>query len=134
MGYMLKQSEGEDQATSTQVLGSVGLMWMILDNQLEKVTNNLVFELEAQESPQALGRKTGSLITLEAGLAGHSGLWLGAESCWVKVRVVLMVSEARMELSIGNKKIPQAVIQMFPLGFCVCCGEAAVLGEKVEGG
>lgn len=55
MGSVLGQGD-EGQATSVlgKVLGktgSVGLTWMMLDKQLEKVTNNLLHDLEAKESP-----------------------------------------------------------------------------------
>lgn len=52
-----------------------------------------------------MGRKIGFLIILEVGFVGYFGFWFGVELCWVKVRVVLMVSEVCMEFSIGNKKI-----------------------------
>lgn len=53
MRSVLGQGEGEYQVTSTKVLRKtvfVGLIWMLLDNQLEKVASPLLRELETQDS------------------------------------------------------------------------------------
>lgn len=94
---------------------------MILDNQLEMVTNNLVYELEEQESRKPREGRLTPYQPWRRGLQGTPRRWLRAESCWVKVRVVLMVSEAQHGAYHGKQRIPQAAIQMVPLGFCVCC-------------